>query len=95
MKLKTKFFLGLSILPVMLVVIIIIGIIQHNQLFKINQTIYQNVDITAIAQQIRADVKDAGINLRNLVIFKDQASIQTEIQELKTELESIKQGVSK
>lgn len=95
MKLKTKFFLGLSILPLMLVAIIIFGIVQHNHLLQINQSISNNVDITATAQQIRADVKDAGIHLRNLLIYKEDATIQTEIEQTKKELVNINQGIVK
>ncbi|SOC37340.1 response regulator [Ureibacillus acetophenoni] len=93
MKLKTKFLISLSVLPLLLIAIIILGFIQHNQLNRISNTVNHNADLTLTAQQIRADLKDASILLRDLVITEDQENIKLLTEQSKAELANISQGI--
>lgn len=93
MKIKTKFLLGFSVVPLLLIAIIIFAFMQHNDLNQISQRVNHNIDLTVTANQIRADVKDAGISLRNSVVFEDEGNIKDEIENVKIELANISQGI--
>lgn len=93
MKLKTKFLISLSVLPLLLIAIIILGFIQHNQLNRISNTVDHNADLTVTAQQIKADLKDASILLRDLVITEDQENIKTLSEQTRAELTNVSEGI--
>ncbi|MBS4197759.1 response regulator [Lederbergia citri] len=94
MKIRTKLLLALSTLPIVLIVLIGAGLIQINHLNIASNVIEDNYDASILAGQIRADIKDERILLRNLVIFTDEVTIQEEIHQLRLINENIKKNIS-
>ena len=94
MKIRTKLLLALSTLPIVLIVLIGAGWTQISHLNNASKVIKDNYDASILAGQIRADIKDEGILLRNLVIFTDEVAVQEEIAQLRLESESIKKNIS-
>lgn len=93
MKIRTKLLLALSTLPIVLIVLIVTGWIQISHLTNASKVIKDNYDASILAGQIRADIKDEGLMLRNLVIFTDAEAIQEEIDQLRLEREGIKNNI--
>ncbi|WP_428911885.1 response regulator [Niallia sp. Krafla_26] len=94
MKIRTKLLLALSTLPVVLIVLIVTGWIQISHLTNASKVLEDNYDASILAGQIRADIKDEGLLVRNLVIFTETESIQEEIDQLRLESEAIKKNIS-
>ncbi|MEH7223707.1 response regulator [Bacillus sp. JJ1566] len=89
MKIRTKLFLVLSTLPILLIVLITIGLSQISGIKKMNTTLQTNYEITILAEETHRGIKDEGIRLRNLVLFNDEETIQKEI----VKLQELKQSV--
>ena len=94
MKLRTKLLLGLSTLPILLIVLIGIGWTQIASLNKMSTTIQSNYELTILAEKIHRDIKDEGIRLRNLVLFNDEKMIQQELVKLQEENQSIVENIT-
>ena len=80
MKVRTKFLLAIGTLPLLLLLLFLLSWYQVNQISKANNEIKSNYDMSVLAAQIRANVKDEGIFLRNIVLFNQKDSINAEIQ---------------
>ncbi|MFS0862438.1 response regulator [Fredinandcohnia sp. 179-A 10B2 NHS] len=94
MKIKTKLLLSLSTLPLLLLILIGIGIVQITHLTKASTSVKDNHKISTLSEQIYRDVKDEGIILRNLVIFRNEDSIEAELAKLRLETEAIQQNLN-
>jgi len=94
MKFRTKLLLGLSTLPILLVVLIGIGWAQISGLNKMSTSIQSNYELTILAEDIHRDIKDEGIRLRNLVLFNDEKMIQQELAKLEEENQSIVENIT-
>ena len=93
MKIKTKLLLALCTLPVLLVILIGIGLVQNSDLSKTTRAIQTNYQLSSTAGQIHTDVKNAGIRIRNLVIFTNEAALQKELTTLKSTRDEMKQDI--
>ncbi|WP_010283599.1 response regulator [Bacillus timonensis] len=89
MKIRTKLLLGLSTLPILLIVLIVVGLSQISSLDKMNDKMQANYELTIIAEETHREIKDEGIRLRNLVLFNDEETIQKEIAKLQETNQSI------
>lgn len=89
MKIRTKLLLGLSTLPILLIVLIAIGLSHISSLNKMNNTLQSNYELTILAEETHRGIKDEGIRLRNLVLFNDEETIQKEIAKLQEINQSI------
>lgn len=94
MKIKTKLLLALSTLPLLLLILVGIGILQITHLTNASTSVLDNYEISALSEQVYRDVKDEGIILRNLVIFKREDSIEAELDKLRLETEAIHQNLN-
>ena len=95
MKIRTKLLLALSTLPILLFILIGIGWIQIAYIsLTTSNSLKTNYELSILAGQIRADIKDEGIRLRNIVIFTDEDAIQKELTALQLENETVKQNIS-
>ena len=94
MKIRTKLLLALSTLPILLFILIGIGWSQIGYVNNISNLLKTDYDLAILAGQIRADIKDEGIRLRNLVIFTDEDARQKELIALQLENDAVKQNIS-
>lgn len=93
MKVRTRMLIALSTLPLLLLLIIGSGFMQISRLNAATDNIKANFDSSVLAGQIRADIKDKGIILRNLIIYNDETAINEEIAKLQIETDSIKENL--
>jgi two-component system, chemotaxis family, sensor kinase CheA len=89
MKIKTRFLLGLSSEPILILLLLGIGLFQVSSLNKLNVTTQHNVELSLLAENIQREVKDEAISLRNIVIFQDEESVQREINILQMNSDSV------
>lgn len=95
MKIKTKFLLGLSSSPILILLIIGIGWFQIANLNYLNTTTQRNYELSLLAEGIQREVKDEAISLRNIVIFEDNESVYKELSRLQMISDSVSQNISK
>ncbi|MFJ8235917.1 response regulator [Ureibacillus sp. NPDC094379] len=95
MKVRTKFLLAIGTLPLLLLLLFLLSWFQVVHISKANNEIKSNYDMSILAGQIRADVKDEGIFLRNIVLFNHQDSINDQIAELKLEGQKVNDQIEK
>nr|WP_106778974.1 response regulator [Lysinibacillus timonensis] len=93
MKVRTKFLLAISTLPLFLFIILGVGWYQVVHLNNASNIVQTNYDQTVLAGQIRADVKDEGLILRNLIIFDQGEAINQEIAQLTNESQNIRSNI--
>lgn len=93
MKIRTKLFLALSALPLLLIILIVSGVFQNSYLNRMNENIETKHEASILAGKIRADIKDQGIRLRNLLIFQDETAIQEEISAIRLKSEGIQNNI--
>ncbi|SOC22648.1 two-component system chemotaxis sensor kinase CheA [Ureibacillus xyleni] len=93
MKVRTKMLLSLLTLPLLLIIIIIMSVRQIADLNGASANIKDNFDASVLAGQIRADVKDQEIILRNLMIFEDEDAINNELAELQLEKDNVARNI--
>lgn len=94
MKVRTKMLWALSTLPILLFFILGNGWLQIEHLNKSNNNIQTNFNSSVIAGNIRANIKDQGMYLRNLVIYSNEQAINEELAKLQVEAENINQDIS-
>jgi signal transduction histidine kinase/DNA-binding response OmpR family regulator/CHASE3 domain sensor protein len=94
MKIKTRFLLGLSSKPILLLLLLGIGLYQISSLNKLNITTQHNVELSLLAEDIQREIKDEAISLRNIVIFQDGESVQKEINHLQMKSNSVYENIS-
>ncbi|MFC5465411.1 response regulator [Lederbergia graminis] len=94
MKIKTKLLLGLSALPILLVILIVISLFQISKLKEMSETLLANYEKTVLSESIHRDIKDEAIHLRNLVVSDDQETIKKEIKSLQEKQEAVKQNIA-
>jgi signal transduction histidine kinase/DNA-binding response OmpR family regulator/CHASE3 domain sensor protein len=93
MKIKTRLYLGLSLLIILTVFLIAVG---WYQLFNLNQNskiLKNNYDISTLTFEIQRKVKDEAISLRNLVLFNDQNLIDKAYSNLEKESSSTEKDI--
>ncbi|MGE7666460.1 response regulator [Ureibacillus composti] len=95
MKVRTKFLLAIGTLPLLLLLLFLLSWFQVNHISKANNEIKSNYNMSVLAGQIRADVKDEGIFLRNIVLFNQKDSINDQIAELKLEGQKVNDQIEK
>jgi two-component system, chemotaxis family, sensor kinase CheA len=94
MKIKTRFLLGLSSKPILLLLLIGIGWFQISTLNQLNTMAQKNFELSLLAETIQRGVKDEAISLRNIVIFQEEESIYQELGHLETVADSVSQNIS-
>jgi two-component system chemotaxis sensor kinase CheA len=82
MKIRTKLLLAVSILPAFLLVSLFLAWMQNAQLDKTSDSVKISYEAVNLATGIREKMRTQGIELRNLVIFTDEAAIEQELQSL-------------
>jgi two-component system, chemotaxis family, sensor kinase CheA len=82
MKIKTKLLLGLSAIPIIVLLLIVIGIIQVSSITKLSNVTQNNYQLSLLAERLQTDVKNEAISLRNIAIFTDRNQIQKELVKL-------------
>ncbi len=93
MKVRTKFLLAITTLPLFLIVIIGVGWYQISHLHTASKDMQLNYEMTILAGQIRADVKDEGLLLRNLIIFDSEDAINEEIAQINIESQIVRTNI--
>ncbi|MFC7687007.1 response regulator [Ureibacillus sp. GCM10028918] len=93
MKIKTKMLLALSTLPILLLVVLVSGWFQISHLNKTSDGIQKSFDSSVLASTIRADIKDQGMYLRNLIIYTDENAINEEIAKIEVESENVQRNI--
>lgn len=94
MKIRTKLLVGLSTLPILLIILVGIGWAQISSLNKMDNKIQENFELTILAEEVHREIKDEGIRLRNLVLYNDEPTIQEEIRRLQELKESVLANIS-
>lgn len=94
MKIKTKLLLTLSTLPILLFILIGTGWYQLNHLKSVSNQVTSNFDSSLYAGQIRADIKDTGIALRNIVIFTKEEEIEKNLSIIESEENNIEKNIN-
>lgn len=85
--------MGLCFIPLVLIFLVVSSVSQHNHLNTVSNQVESNFNKSVIAGQIRADVKDAGIHLRNMVMSNNEETVNYEMQQTQIELENIEQNI--
>lgn len=85
--------LALSTLPILLLLVIGSGWYQKSHLNNTSEEIQKNFNSSILASTIRADIKDQGMYLRNLIIYTDESAINKEIAKIETETEKTLQNI--
>lgn len=83
MKIRTKLLLAVSILPALLLVSVLLAWAQNARIDKTSDSVKQSYEAVNLANGIREKMRTQGIELRNLVIFTDDAAIEQELQSLR------------
>jgi two-component system, chemotaxis family, sensor kinase CheA len=94
MKIKTRFLLGLSSKPILILLLLGIGLFQASSLNKLNVSTQKNVELSLLAEDIQREIKDEAISLRNIVIFQDEESVQREINFLQMKSDSVYENIA-
>ncbi len=93
MKVKTKLLLGLSALPILILLIAAVGWFQVINLNKLSDSLSRDYDTSFLAEQIHRKVKDEALSLRHIVLSDDQAVIDKEIAYLSMEGDSVSRDI--
>ncbi|WP_052130244.1 response regulator [Ureibacillus sinduriensis] len=93
MKIKTKMLLALSSLPILLLLVIGSGFVRISHLNNTSDEIHKGFDSSILAGSIRVDIKDQGMNLRNLIIYTNENAINDEIIKIEAESEKIQKNI--
>ncbi|WP_312096602.1 response regulator [Niallia sp.] len=94
MKIKSKLILLLSVLPILFFLLIAIAWFQLFSINKMKVSSQSNYELSFLAEHIHREVKNEAISIRNLLILRDEASIQKELLKLETESNSISQDIA-
>ena len=94
MKIKTKLLLGLSTFPILILIIIGIGWFQLSSIHKMNNITQNGYDLSSLAGDIHIGVKNQAISIRNLVLNDEDGKIQSELNDLEKESESVTKKIS-
>ena len=94
MKVRTKMLLASSTLPFLLLFIIGSGWLQISHLNDTNDQIQTNFNSSVLSGTIRADIKDQGMYLRNLVIYSNEGAINEELAKLEVETDNIRENIN-
>lgn len=94
MKFKTKLILGISSKPIIVVLIIVLGLLQIQNLAKLTELTQNNYQKALLAEQIQKEIKDEAISLRNVVLFTNNDSIQQELQNIEMLTETVNQDLT-
>ncbi|MBD8067390.1 response regulator [Bacillus sp. PS06] len=94
MKIRTKLLLGLSTLPIILLILLGTSWSQISTINEMNQSVQDGFDTTILVEQIHRDIKDEAILLRNLVLYNDDISIQEVLNNLQVENDAIIQNIT-
>jgi signal transduction histidine kinase/DNA-binding response OmpR family regulator/HAMP domain-containing protein len=94
MKIKTKFLLGLSSQPILLILLIVIGWYQLSSLNQLSESTQSDYEISLLAEQIQKEIKDEAIILRNIVIFQEEEALQKELNLLQRKSNSVTQNIA-
>ncbi|MCH6269293.1 response regulator [Neobacillus citreus] len=94
MKFKTKLILGISSKPIIVLLIIVFGLLQIQNLTKLTELTQHNYEKALLAEQIQKEIKDEAISLRNVVLFTNKASIQKELDHVEMLSERVSQDLT-
>lgn len=93
MKIKSKFLLGLSTQPILLMIILLIGWIEISSLNRLEESTQNNYQLVLLAEETHREVKNEAISLRNIIIFTDKDSVQKELTYLQLANNSISENI--
>ncbi|RHW37434.1 response regulator [Lysinibacillus yapensis] len=93
MNVRTRMLIGLTTLPVLLLILIGSGWTQISHLNSANKVIKSNFDSTILVSQIRVDIKDEGILLRNLLLQEKEEDILETLAEIQVEQRTVQQSI--
>ncbi|MBB6446896.1 response regulator [Bacillus benzoevorans] len=95
MKIRTKLLLAISTLPALLVVSLFLAWYQNVHLDRASKSVKNSYEASNLAREIRGEMKNQGIQLRNIIIYTDEQAIQREITSLQGNSELISQDLKK
>nr|WP_263323112.1 response regulator [Neobacillus sp. Marseille-Q6967] len=93
MKIKTKLLLGLSTIPILILLLIAVGFFQIANLRELSVSTEKNYQLSLLAERIQTEVKNEAISLRNIVIFNDQDIVQRELNSLQKESKTVSENI--
>ncbi|MCU9612545.1 response regulator [Caldibacillus lycopersici] len=93
MKIKSKLLLGLSTLPILLIIMVGIGRFQIATYDRMNDTLQTNYEMSILTEKIHTEIKDEAIILRNLYINSDESVINQLIQNMEEDKQSIAENI--
>ena len=94
MKLRSKLLLGLSTLPILLIILIVMGYIQLSTFNSKNESIQNSYESTLLVEQVHKDMKNEGIQLRNLILSDDEDKKKSALSKLQEEGDSITENIA-
>lgn len=95
MKVRTKFLLAIGTLPILLLLLFAISWFQFSHLKEAGKQIQSNNNMSFLASQIRVDIRDEAILLRNIVIFNTEDSINEQISQLKLKGNKVNDNINR
>lgn len=72
MKIKTKLIIGLSLFPILLLLLVGLVWFQLAGIQKMNETTQAGYDLALLAEEIHIGIKNEAISMRNLVFWESQ-----------------------
>ncbi|MFD1849086.1 ATP-binding protein, partial [Oceanobacillus bengalensis] len=93
MKIRTKLLLALSTLPIFLIILIVSGRMQITNFNNFSETLNENYERMVLAESVHRDIKDESISLRNITLFNNEETIQSEITKIQTISDRINENI--
>ncbi|MGS2779099.1 response regulator [Robertmurraya sp. GLU-23] len=93
MKIKSKFLLGLSTQPILLIMILLIGWIEISSINRLEGSTQDNYQLVLLAEETHREVKNEAISLRNIILFTDEDSLQKELTYLQLANDAVSKNI--
>ncbi|WP_052352831.1 response regulator [Neobacillus dielmonensis] len=94
MKMKTKLVWGLSVLPLVVILLVGVGWYQIASFSKTSNQLQEKYQMVFKTEAVQTDMKDVAIELRNLVIYPQTKSLDKEMSSIQEESETINQKIA-
>lgn len=95
MKIKTKLIIGLSLFPILLLLLVGLVWFQLAGIQKMNETTQAGYDLALLAEEIHIGIKNEAISMRNLVFWENQDTLDAELTLLEMESDEVTQNIAK
>ena len=95
MKIKTKLIIGLSLFPILLLLLVGLVWFQLAGIQKMNETTQAGYDLALLAEEIHIGIKNEAISMRNLVFWESQDTLNAELTILEMESDEVTQKIAK